>query len=31
VQNGHLKLKIAKLDQEVMVGGYLRAREDAKL
>ena len=31
VHNGHLKLKLAKLDQEVRVGRYLQAREEAKL
>jgi len=31
VQNGHLKLKVAKLDQEVRVGGYLQGREEAKV
>ena len=31
MQNGHLKLKVAKLDQEVRVGGYLQGREEAKV
>jgi predicted RNase H-like nuclease (RuvC/YqgF family) len=31
VQNGHLRMKLAKLDQEVRVGRYLQAREEAKL
>ena len=31
LQNGHLRMKLAKLDQEVRVGRYLQAREEAKV
>ena len=31
MQNGHLKLKVAKLDQEVRVGRYLQGGEEAKV